>query len=127
MAPARSRHARLLHQLLGERLGALQAGGGGAGAEGQVAAAVERVHEPRHQRRLGPHHGEVDALALHRRDDPLHVVGRHVDQPRVPRDAGVAGGAQQLRLFFGARQRPHQRVLAPARADDENPHVRGKL
>ncbi len=126
VAPARGRHARLLHQLLGERLGALQARRRGRWAEGQVATSVERVHEARHQRRLGPHHGEVGALTLHRRDDSLDVVGRHVDQARVPCDAGVAGSAHQLRNFLGARERTHQRVLAPTRADDEHPHVRGK-
>ena len=92
-----------------------------------MATAVECVHEARHQRRLGSHHGEVGALALHRRDDSLDVVGRHVDQARVLRDARVAGSAQQLRLFLGARERTHQRVLASARADDEDPHVRGRL
>ena len=56
------RHSRLLHDLLGERLGALESRRGGGGSEGGDAGVGQGVHQPAHQRRLGPHHHQVDVI-----------------------------------------------------------------
>ena len=58
----------------------------------------------------------------HGRDEPVDVVGGHVQQPRVGGDAGVAGRAQQLGPLRRAGQRAHERMLAPAAAHDQHPH-----
>ncbi len=89
-----------------------------------MTTRIERIYQACHQGSLGAHDGEVDALALHRRDDSVDVIGSDVEQPRIPRDAGVAGRAQQLVLPSRALQRKHDRVLAPASADDQDLHAR---
>ena len=63
-------------------------------------------------------------LALAAATQPLDVIGGDPPAARASAcDAGVARRAQQLRLLRRARQRTHERVLTPARADDENLHV----
>ena len=117
------RHARRLHHLLGERLGALEPGGRGDRAEAAHALGGERVGEPGHERRLGPHDHEVDRGRAGGPGQRRDVVGRRVERPGVVPDARVAGRAEQLRGLRGARERADERVLAPARADDEDPHT----
>ena len=123
--PARRRYAGRFHRVLRERLRALQPGRSLAGAEGKATARGKRVDESTHQRRLRTDDGEVDVLALDRGQQPLDVVDRDLEQARVRGDARVTRRAQQLRLLGRALQRAHDRVLAPARADDEDLHVRG--
>jgi hypothetical protein len=72
------------------------------------------------KRRLGADHDEVDALGARGVDQALEVVDGDVQQPGVGGDPGVAGRAQQLRALRRAGQRAQDRVLAPARADDED-------
>jgi hypothetical protein len=112
----RGRHAGGGHDLLRVRLRALEPRGRRAGPEDRD---VETVHETRDQRRLGADHDEV--AALRGGDEPVEVRHRHVDELRVARDAGVARRAQQLGLLRRALERPDDRVLASARADDEDP------
>jgi hypothetical protein len=73
---------------------------------------------PRDERRLRPDHDEVAGHGgLHESGD---VVDADVDERRLLGDSRVAGRGQDL----GRRRRPlqgaHERVLAPARADDED-------
>ncbi len=102
-------------------LGALQPRGRRARAEHRDAARDELVGEPGDERHLGADHDEVAALRRGGIGEPGDVVDRDREQPRVGRDAGVAGRAQQLRRRGRALQRAHERVLAPAGADDEDP------
>ena len=74
-----------------------------------------RVGQAGHERRLGADHDEVHALG-----DSLRREVVAADDPRLARDARVAGRAQQLRGLRRARERAHDRVLAPAAADDED-------
>ena len=90
----------------------------------RAAARGERVDQSGNERHLRPDDGEVDILALDRGHQPVDVVHRDVQHARVVGDARVARRAQQLRPLRRARQRAHDRVLAPARADDQNLHVR---
>jgi len=53
----------LAHEVLGELLGALQARRTPRSAEDAQAALPEQIHDPRGERRLGPHNGQVDWLA----------------------------------------------------------------
>ena len=89
-----------------------------------MPAPARRSTSPRDERHLRPDDDEVDALALDRGDEPVDVLDGDVEQARVGGDAGVAGRAQQLGLLRRALQRAHDRVLAPAGADDEDLHVR---
>src|SRR3712207_7569852 len=57
-------------------------------------------------------------------DDGVEVVDRGVEQPCVGRDAGVAGRAEDLGALRGAQQRAHDRVLAPARPDEDRKSTR---
>ena len=94
------------------------------GPEGGDAARGQEVDEAGDERRLGPDDDEVDGLALGRRGHGGHVAGADVEQARVARDAGVAGRAEHLGLLRRAPERADDRVLAPARADDEDLHDR---
>ena len=76
--PRRGRHAGLLHQLLRERLAALDPRGRGARAERAQALGLERVHDAGDERRLGPDHGQVDLLAR-------RPAARCRRRPRPPR------------------------------------------
>ena len=120
--PRGGRDAGSLHDLLGERLGALQARDLAGRPEGGDPARCERVDEPRDERRLGPDDDEVDGLALGRVGHRGDVLDRRLDEPRVARDARVAGSAQDLGRLRRAPQRAHDRVLAPPGTDDENLH-----
>ena len=112
----RRRHARGRHDLLRVGLGALELGGGGDRAERRDARLGAAVDEARDQRRLRPDDDEVDPG----RGDRRGVVGA-VERRRLARDPGVPGRAEHLRRLRRAQQRAHDRVLAPAAADDENP------
>ena len=112
----RGRHPAPLHQLLGVGLRALQPGRGSGRPEGGDARGRQVVDQARHQRRLRPHHDEVD-LALARDRDG--VVVEALDP--VGGDPGVAGRRQDLGVLGTAPKRAHERVLAPAAADDQDP------
>ena len=111
------------HDLLGVRLRALEPGGGGDRAEAADAGGVQRVGEPGDERRLGPDDDEVDPGVARRGRERGGIVRGRVERPRVAADARVAGGAQHLRRLRGAQQRPDDRVLATAGADDQDPHT----
>ena len=120
LAPARGGHAGLLHRALRERLRALELRRRSGGAERRVTLLRERVDEASDERRLGTDDGEIDTLARDRLDDPADVFDADVEQPRIARDPRVARSTQQLGALGRARKRPHDRVLAPPGADDEN-------
>ena len=56
----------------------------------------------------------------------VDVLGADVEAARVGRDPGVAGRAEDLGRARGARQRAHDRVLAPAASDDEDLQSAGR-
>ena len=91
------------------------------GPKQRTPAAAQRVGEAGDQRRLGPDDDEVDAGRAGRAGERRRIVGGRVERPRLAPDAGVAGRAQHLRALRRAQQRAHDRVLAPAGADDEDP------
>ena len=108
------------HQRLRVHLRALETSRLGAWTEGGDPLGLECVDQPVDERRLGPDDDEVDCLGPGGVDDRGdRAVGR--DHPCVLGDPGVAWGAEQLWGARRARQCAHDRVLATARADDENP------
>ena len=90
------------------------------GPKAAMPRGGEEVDEAVDQRRLGAHDDEVDALVGGRRRHPGHVGDGDVEQARVARDARVARRAQDLGALRRAPERADDRVLAPARADDED-------
>ncbi len=122
------RDARGDHDLLRERLRTLQLRGGGARPEAGEAPRGAGVGQARHQRRLGAGHDQVHARLDRRGGQTLDVAGiRALQHRRVARDAGVPGRAQQLGRLRRARQRAHDRVLAPARTHHEHPQGVSRL
>ena len=112
-----------LHDLLGERLRALEPRGLALGPEHRHALGLELVGEPGHERRLRPDDDEVDARLRRGGGQRHRVADVGVEPLRLRADARVARRAQQLRLLRRAGERADDRVLAPARADDEDPHL----
>ena len=86
----------------------------------------QHVDETRHEWHLGPDDGEVDALALDRGHQTIEVIDGDVEQARIGGDTRVAGCAQELGSLRRVLQCTHDRVLAPARTDDEDLHVRAR-
>ena len=97
-----------------------------AAARGPKQADPRRragVGQPGDERRLGPADHELDPGRGGRAREALDVAGVGARQRRgVARDARVARRAQQLGPLRRARERAHDRVLAPAGADDEDLH-----
>ena len=83
----------------------------------------QRVRQPRDQRGLGADDDEVDPLGPGQRDEPVDVGHAHVGAPGVRGDARVARRARARRGPGRAPQRPDDRVLATAPADDEDLHA----
>lgn len=86
-------HLGRRHDLLGERLAALETGGLRGGAEHVEAVVPQHIRDTGHERGLGPDDDEVDLVALCDIEDRGGVrgVGQRLAQgDRV--DAGVPGG-----------------------------------
>ena len=125
---ARGRHPGGRHHLLRVRLRALQPGGGRARPEAGDAGRRARVRQARRRAATsGPTTTRSTPAATAARANPSTSPDRaRTSTPRVTRDPGVAGRAQHLGALRRARERTHDRVLAAARADDEDPHVTGR-
>ncbi len=111
-----------LAQVLGEALGAFQLSRDLARTERLDPCRNEIVDDAGAQRRLGADHHEIDPLLL-AEGDHRGVVGdveRH--QLALLGDAGIAGRAVQLRDQRARRDLPGERVLAAARAEEEDVH-----
>ena len=91
-------HARGRHDLLGEGLGALQAGRPDAGAEHGDAGIAHGVGDPRHEGGLRAHDDEVGAHLGDQLDDLRRAgrvdgkVGGHRGGPRIARGDDELGG-----------------------------------
>jgi hypothetical protein len=110
-----------LHQRLGEALGALDGRRLFARPEDGEPPVREVVRDPRGQRRLGAHDGEVDAVGLHPRRERLDLAGRQGDGGG-PAHPAVGVGHKELGAGCVAPQLPQEGVLAPAVAHDQDLH-----
>ena len=121
---ARRAHTRRGHDVLGERLGALDARGRRARAEAGDARRPHGVGDPGHQRDLGPDHDEVRRPAFGQRgdgggvDDVDAVLLGDRRRARVARRARQRGDAGVL------RERENDRVLTSTGTDHEDAHDR---
>src|SRR5262249_36131411 len=104
--------------------GALELRGRPARTEGLDAGRDEIVHDAGAERRLGPDHDQIDVLRLAERDHRRMVgdVERH--HLAVAGDAGVARRAAEPRDQRARRDLPGERMLASARAGEEDVHAR---
>ena len=115
--------ARCLHDLLREGLGAFDLGRRRARAEDGDAGVAEVVGEPGDERRLRPDDDEVDAELVAEPEQRLRVVRPERVAGAEAGDARVAGGGVQVAEPRALGDLPRERVLAPARADDEDVHA----
>ena len=110
------------HDLLRERLRALDPRRAGARPEDEEAEAAQGVGEPEHERHLGPDHDELD---LERARQAEHALRRRPREsggtPRSTRfpDSRARHGARSARRL---RELPGERMLATTRPDDEGAH-----
>src|SRR5206468_3390110 len=117
-----SRHAGGTHYVFGKGLGRFEPRGRLRGPERRPARRAQAIDEARGEGSLGPHDGEVDPVAGDGRRELVHRGGRDLEVAAVPRGARVAGGGAEGRVGEVALQRPAERVLAAAPADDQDPH-----
>ena len=117
------RHARGIHDPLRERLRTLELSGGPAGAEHRDASFTQHVGDTRDQRCFGADDDEVDAVLVRVSRDRGAVELVEVDQGGVLSDAGVAGRGEDLVIGLFGPQGEDDRVLARARAEDEDLHA----
>ena len=113
------RDAGGLHDLLGERLGALELRSGARRTEDRDPPPTHHVGDPGHQRRLGAHDDQVRTQRLGEVGDRLPRERVDVVQRGDRRDAGVARRRVHRAHAGVERERAGQRVLAPPGADDE--------
>ena len=94
------------------------------GPKQRTPAAAQRVGEPGDERRLGPDDDEVDARR--RAPRPASAAGSSAgaSSGRASRRMPALPGAHSTSGACGERSSvADERVLAPARADDEDPHT----
>ena len=84
--------------------------------------AAQLVRDPRNERRLGADHGEVGAEVPREAEQRLPVLGPDGMAVAEPRDAGIARRGVQRRQPRRLGELPRERVLAPARPDQEHLH-----
>ena len=116
------RDAGRLHHLLREPLRALDACSGGRRAEDRDTGVAKCIGDAGDERRLGPDDHELGIERPCEPEQPVAVVVRDGMAGGERRDARVAGGGVQLRQRGGRREPPRERMLATARADEENAH-----
>ena len=109
-------------QVLGEPFRTFELRRGPRRPETLDAGLAEIITQSRDQRRLRTDDDQLDALVATKRDDDV-VIGR------IDRDAlgdlgnsGITGRAVELGQQRACAQRPGERVLAAARADEEDIH-----
>ena len=112
------------HHFLGERLGGLDARGGGAGPEHRMPTLAQAVGEAEGEGRLRPDDREVDAVLLHRLHNLQNLPRRNWEVGAELGGAGIAWSGEEGRGGGGevAFERPSERMLAAAPADDQDSH-----
>jgi hypothetical protein len=110
-------------EILGEGLASFELGGGAVRTEDREAAALELVDQAQDERELRPDDGQSDRKLLREVRELHDVRGLDGDRVRERADPGVAGSAEDLRYLGALAELPHEGVLPPSSADDENSHV----
>ena len=110
------------HEIFGEYLAALNAGGLGAGPEAGNAQGAEPVRTAQSQRVVRPHHGKVNGVGGGEGGDAVQVPGGNLHADGVRRNAAVS---RQSEDGFHRRAFPqllNNGVLAAPAADNEKIH-----
>ena len=118
----RGRHAETGHEILGETLGGFQLRALGARSEHVKPARAQSVGQPARQRRLGTDHDEVRLQLQRQIVQTLHIVRGHIKARPDPVHGRTAGRAPDHFHEGALGDLPGQRMLAPARPDDEDVH-----
>src|SRR5207247_10077492 len=124
---ARRRNAMPLHERFGKRLARFKARGGGGRAEEAKAGVGEMIGDAEAQEKLGADDGEIDFLARREHSEAGDVLEIGRDRANQPCNSRIPGRATYA---FGASlrcQTHHERVLARAAAENENPHELSRL
>ncbi len=93
-----------------------------SGAEDSDAGVTQLIRDALDQRSLGADDDEIDSELAAEPEEPLAVLGPHRVASAERRDPGIPGCRVQLGELRALGKRPGERVLAPARPDDEDVH-----
>ena len=107
---------------LGEALRALDPRGRAAGAEDGDSVPAQQVGNTGDEGCLRADHDEIDVEAARETEQALAVLGPHRVTVAEPGDPGIAGGGMQRFEPRRLRELPRERMLAPARPDQEHLH-----
>jgi hypothetical protein len=118
----RCRHTRVGHHLLRERFAAFDLGRGSGGSKAVDATSAYGISRPGHERHLGPDHNKIDSEFSSECRNSGRIL--NIDQARVHLSSNtrVARSCDNRGHLAVAQERPHQRMLASTRADDEDLH-----
>ena len=122
-AKARGRDAGAARKVLHEGLGAFEPRRRPVRPERRNSGLPERVRQPGRERGLRPDDDEVDALPLRQRRQALHILGSDGYAFGLGGDARIARRAEQPLDQRRGRNRPGERMFAPAAAHHQNPHA----
>ncbi len=118
----RRRNAGGRQHVLGEGLGAFDRRRGRARPEDRDARRTKHVGDSADERRLWPDHHEVDVERMGEGEETLRVLGANRMALGETRDARASRGGMEIGQGRGLRELPGERVLAPARTDQESTH-----
>src|SRR5687767_13569027 len=93
----RGRDSVLDHEVFGEDLASLDAGGVGGRAENGESSRLEPVNDSGDERRFRTYNGKIDVLGGGEIGQSVEVVRAKVDALRVTADSGISGRAINLR------------------------------
>ena len=110
------------HEILREFLGGLENRGVLPGPETGNVPLGQPIGEARRERSFRPGDHQIHTLCGCEIRESRDVLRPYRSEARQPPDPGVPGSRDQLFEFRTPRNRPSQRVFAPAAADQQNPH-----
>ena len=118
----RRRNAGRSEDRLGEALRSLDPRPRSARPEHRDPVAAQHVGDPGDERRLGPDHDEVGGEAAREAEQALTVLGPDRVAVAELRDPGIPGRGVERSEARSLRELPRERMLAPARPDQEHLH-----
>ena len=127
-AVRRRRNVVALHEFLGKRLAAFQLGARRPRSNHHqtwvLAAVVQVVHQPVHQRGLRPHDDHVDVVLFDRTAHGVVVGGVQFEVGRHPVRPGISRGHEELGQKRALGQFPSDGVLPSTGANEQDVHAR---
>ena len=126
--PFRGRYPVPRQEILGEGLGRFQLRRGRTRSETLQPGRAKAIDHAGGEWCLRADHGQPDVVLTGQRQQAIDILGidRDILDSRLQRRAGIARRDQHLLDIARLRQFPGQRMLAPARSDDQNLHCRAR-